>query len=774
MSRLQFLYLPVGSLVFAVCVAAGLYGALIGGVDPGLTIAIERDNAIVRDVFPFGPAWSAGFREGQTVVGGAALPSVLASETVSRSFTVVDPDGASQQITVVPAGNILGETLALLIVALLFFGSGVLVLRRAPAAVVPRLYYFLGCTGACTLALAASPRLGPIAIATEIVWFSLVGLAFLLFFAAFPVDRTRSTAVRVVLVIQSLLSGALLVSFVVAVFGPDAAHSIADALLSAVLGFSFTAGVALAVIALLRPPNAASREQLRIIGVGTATAVLPVLLLSIAPDFLGLEARVPSETSVLFMAILPLSFTYAIMRYQAMGIRRLVHRGVVYFTLGVLVISSYGVFVGSRHLVLPDLSSQIDFIVATDFVFLLAAILLFPNLLRVARGFVDRILYRDAYDYRVTLEGLSAQAATYDDIGLLVSTVLSRLRTVLALRHAVIVLAAEPAPEITVEQDDDLDAALAHSIQGDAIDDLTKDVAYHIRELPDEQGQVLFIQLATHTTVIGSMALGPKTTGEPFRPVDVSLITTFGRQLAAVIENARLVEELKARLNELERSATRLTQSREQLRSLNVRLVRATEDERRRIAVDLHDGPLQDVVALARTLELVKGAEDCYVIARQVATDIREFSSRLRPAILDDLGLEPSLEWLSSRVGERSGLRVTLDLSALGDQSRMSPEIETTLFRVTQEGLSNCVNHAEASHAEITVERENGTLILKIKDNGRGFDADAYFASPKPGHMGLVGMSERLYQVGGVLEIVSAPGAGTEVRAQVPIEGIPK
>ena len=170
----------------------------------------------------------------------------------------------------------------------------------------------------------------------------------------------------------------------------------------------------------------------------------------------------------------------------------------------------------------------------------------------------------------------------------------------------------------------------------------------------------------------------------------------------------------------------------------------------------------------------MKGAEDCYVNARQVATDIREFSSRLRPAILDDLGLEPSLEWLSSRVGERSGLRVTLDLSGLGDQSRMPPEIETTLFRVTQEGLLNCVNHAEASHAEITVERENGTVVLKIKDNGRGFDADAYFASPKRGHMGLVGMSERLYQVGGVLEVVSAPGAGTEVRAQVPIEGISK
>ncbi len=456
MSRVQLLFLPIGSLAFAVCVAAGLFAALSGTVDPGITIVVDGENAIVHDVFPNGRSWSSGFREGQTVLGGAGLSEMLASETLSGSFTVVDPDGASHQIAVEPASNIVGQTLALMVVALLFFGSGVLVWRSAPAAVVPRLYFFLGCTGACTLALAAAPRLGPLAIATEIVWFALVGPAFLLFFAAFPIDRLRHPSVRVLLLIQVVLNVSMVAAFTVAVFGPSATYSITRALLSAGIGLSFVSGVVLAGMALLRPPTAASREQLRIIGVGTATAALPVLLLSIAPDFFGFETRVPTETSVLFMAILPLSFTYAIMRYQAMGIRRLVHRGVVYFTLGVLVISSYGVFIGARPLLLPDLSRRIDFIVATDFVFLLAAILLFPNLLRVARGFVDRILYRDAYDYRVTLEGLSAQAATYDDIGLLVSTVLSRLRSVLALRHAVIVLAAEPAPEVTVEHDDDL------------------------------------------------------------------------------------------------------------------------------------------------------------------------------------------------------------------------------------------------------------------------------------------------------------------------------
>jgi signal transduction histidine kinase len=140
--------------------------------------------------------------------------------------------------------------------------------------------------------------------------------------------------------------------------------------------------------------------------------------------------------------------------------------------------------------------------------------------------------------------------------------------------------------------------------------------------------------------------------------------------------------------------------------------------------------------------------------------NLRALIAELRPAALDELGLGPAIETLASRSGTAAGLEVSTRVS-LGDPGRLSPETESTIYRLVQEALTNAAKHAGAERVRVEVARANGTVEVLIEDDGRGFDP----ALPTSG-LGLVGMRERVELTGGRLEISSRPG--TRVSARLP------
>lgn len=239
----------------------------------------------------------------------------------------------------------------------------------------------------------------------------------------------------------------------------------------------------------------------------------------------------------------------------------------------------------------------------------------------------------------------------------------------------------------------------------------------------------------------------------------------------------RQVQELTADNQRLLQSVVR---SEKRFRTLAKSVWHVQEEERRRLARELHDGLGQNLTALANQLQRIlddaRGAgnlgllhrlADALDMTRGVLHDTRELSRLLRPTLLDDLGLDAALAWLARTLSERTGLAIELQ-SGL-DERRLHPDVETLVFRITQEALTNVIRHSEARSARIALECQAHTLTLRIEDKGRGFDA-TQVAAPGQVSGGLRGMRDRAELFGGRVELRSAPGEGTVVQLMLALD----
>ena len=215
-----------------------------------------------------------------------------------------------------------------------------------------------------------------------------------------------------------------------------------------------------------------------------------------------------------------------------------------------------------------------------------------------------------------------------------------------------------------------------------------------------------------------------------------------------------------------------------EMQSLSARILESQEEERRRIARELHDELGQGLTA---TLLSLKNAEEQMGESPMVAQvkhassiitiltqQVRALSLNLRPSVLDDLGLVAAVRWYIRERVESAGLRVVLSVDK--DLPRLPALLETACFRVLQSAFTNILRHAQAQEAQVSLRQADGNLVLVIRDNGRGFDVKAARQTALAGKsLGLLGMEERVRLVGGVLEITSAPGQGSEVRVVLPM-----
>lgn len=220
-------------------------------------------------------------------------------------------------------------------------------------------------------------------------------------------------------------------------------------------------------------------------------------------------------------------------------------------------------------------------------------------------------------------------------------------------------------------------------------------------------------------------------------------------------------------------------QAEEGMRRLSRQLLEVQENERRHLARELHDEVMQTLTALKLSLGAAAQAptiatrqlEESVETVDDLVEQVRSLSLDLRPSMLDDLGLVPALEWYCQRQSRR--LAVPIAFFTAPFSSRPSPEVETTCFRVVQEALTNTAKHSQATQVKVTLQQRDSTLQITIRDNGVGFDtATMHVHSERGSGIGLRGMEERLRLVEGQLDITTAPGHGTEIRARVPMTEI--
>jgi signal transduction histidine kinase len=225
-------------------------------------------------------------------------------------------------------------------------------------------------------------------------------------------------------------------------------------------------------------------------------------------------------------------------------------------------------------------------------------------------------------------------------------------------------------------------------------------------------------------------------------------------------------------------AANAALQDRERVRQQLLRkVISAQEDERKRLARELHDDTAQMLTALGVRLDLAAQAppetrdrelREARALATRSLDELRRLMHDLRPSVLDDLGLVPALEWYAERHLRARGIEVRFDIEPLPD--RLPVELETALFRAAQEALVNVARHARAETVVVEIGTHGPDLRLDIEDDGAGFDVAG--VAPQAGDLrglGLMGMRERIELFGGSVQINSSPGRGTHVAITVPL-----
>jgi len=287
---------------------------------------------------------------------------------------------------------------------------------------------------------------------------------------------------------------------------------------------------------------------------------------------------------------------------------------------------------------------------------------------------------------------------------------------------------------------------------------------------------LLLAALAAGLTV----AFGLQAIVRPLQQLDEQAVRVSWGDFDAVqtpVGGAQEFEDLRQTLYALAQQIRRYQKG---MRDYIGAITRAQEEERRRLARELHDDTIQTLIALGHRVEMARrqlehdpdrAAErlgELKELIHDTVADVRRFTRALRPIYLEDLGLQPALEMLVRDVGAKTEIETSLHIT--GPSRRLTEELELAVYRIAQEALGNVAKHSGAQRADVRLHYAPDEVTLAVVDDGVGFEVpDRPEELAQRGHFGLVGMHERAALVGGRLEIISSPGQGTRVRVTLPV-----
>ncbi len=294
---------------------------------------------------------------------------------------------------------------------------------------------------------------------------------------------------------------------------------------------------------------------------------------------------------------------------------------------------------------------------------------------------------------------------------------------------------------------------------------VTKKTKFTSHGAPEGMKLAVSVPITVKDRLIGALNVASYVY-DTFEPLKVELLLTIGNHIGVVIENAMLMDSLKKHEQDLQ--------------TLSSQIIQAQEEERKRISRELHDEASQALVAAKINLEMIEKSLPSNleeVTTRLVETssllvstleNLRRLSYDLRPSMLDDLGLIPTLRWYTESYAKRLGIPINFKITAL--DKRLDLEIETAIYRIVQEALTNIAKYAQAKEVHISLEKKGSRLITKVEDNGRGFTLKTSVSGENHYQgSGILGMKERIYNLGGTFHIESKQGVGTKLLVEIPL-----
>ncbi len=547
------------------------------------------------------------------------------------------------------------------------------------------------------------------------------------------------------------------------------------------LSFVYNAACVLIVIGVmvwgLRRLSKQEKHFVRMVVVGLMFLLIPLIL---NLDIISTEAVVQISLIRLIpipLAVLPLACDYALFRQHLLGttsmLSRKAMRGLLWLLLANVFLFPSIILLRAIHSLHLNLET-LDYIYAG---LLLASLICFPLLWSKVRNAGDQVFYQDFYEYNRSLRDLSAALTRLQGIEQISTFMLPRLAGLLNATETGLLLRAHPqksglatlsAQPTTVagwriyRHVSPKNRSLSHASQNGLPNERRVRIANlgltHLEQDSLEPlllDGVLLLALYDGDRCSGFLYLGAKLNLEAYNKEDCSFLSTLASQLAVLEVNSRYLEQAQA--------------DAQQMAALTHRVISAQEEERRHLALELHDEALQQAMLVVRQLSdagTMAEVAEVMPLARSVASSLRRTCLELRPPLLDELGLAEAFQWLARQTEERSGGQIAIQITCQGDwQTRLPADVELAFYRVGQEALSNVSKYAGANRVAIRLKRERGgSISLLISDNGRGLPQ----RRPLAENLGLAGMHERMAAIGGKLHMRTSPGRGVTIHALYP------
>jgi signal transduction histidine kinase len=509
--------------------------------------------------------------------------------------------------------------------------------------------------------------------------------------------------------------------------------------------FSWVTGTGLLLYNRIYSKDPDIKRQIGVVLWGSLLGFGPFIVFVVLPYMLFQEQVIGSLWSLVFLLLVPLSYIYVIHQRKLLRMDFIINRFVVLFVMVLLIFIASILILGVITLLL-DLPPSLPFIGG-----MVAALIALPSsgLQRNIQVRVNRVLYGNHYDFSTVTANFSSRLAITSDRNTLLELLTENLSTQMGIQQLALYLAdgknlvLQPA---TVETDAiPLEDAVCQFLLNARNPVRGQSLWGTISEANQKRWQkydwgALFVPMVFEGKLQGILILGERITTDLYSEADIQIIATIAYQGALAYANVQLVETL---------------------RGLTQRLVRTDEEQRRKVARDLHDTVLQDLFFVRQKLPPDETELAGHI--NNIVEQLRQTIKAQRTTLLDQ-GLELALEALVIDMQSLAGESPHVSWNnTVGDKIKLTDEQATSIYRIVQEAITNAIKHAQADNIDVKLEgNPEEILMVKVQDDGIGMQ-DPQMETISENHYGLVGMVERALMIGANLEIKSEVGEGTVV-----------